>query len=103
METLIPLLEMLIPLFAIFSLFFIPITGVMLILVSKFAFRPLAETIARALRESGQGGQSGGRRKSRELHEQVHLLAGEVLQLKEAHEFERKLMDPATFSGRPQS
>lgn len=86
-------MEMLIGLLAVFSLFFVPITGVMVILITKFAFRPLVETLAKALRESGQGGHSAPGWQIQELSEQVQALAQEVRQLKETQEFDQKLLE----------
>jgi hypothetical protein len=45
-------IEVLIPLLAIFSVLLVPILGVTVILTTRFALKPLAETLARALRES---------------------------------------------------
>ena len=43
----------LVGLLAVFSIFFIPITAGMFILTTRFALKPLVETLAKALRESG--------------------------------------------------
>ena len=96
-------MEMLIGLLAVFSLFFVPITGVMAILITKFAFRPLVETLAKALRESGHGPHDPSHLQVQELTEQVQALVDQVRQLKDAHEFDRKLLNadssvPAPFS-----
>ncbi len=60
-------MDVLIPLLAVFSIFFIPIASLMLILTTKFAFKPLVETLAKALRESGQGAQDTPHWELREL------------------------------------
>ena len=85
-------MEVLIPLLAVFSIFFIPIAGLMLILTTKFAFKPLVETLAKALRESGQGAEYPPRLQLEELTEQVLALTEEVRQLKEVQEFDQKLL-----------
>ena len=85
-------MEALIPLLAIFSIFFIPITGAMVILTTKFAFRPLVETLSKALRESGHGGGDESQWQIQELTEQVQTLAAEVKELKDAHDFDQKLL-----------
>ncbi len=86
-------IEVLIPLLAVFSIFFIPITGLMLILTTRFALKPLVETLARALRESGHLSSPELADHVRMLSEQVETLAGEVHQLREAQEFDRKLLE----------
>ena len=85
-------IEVLIPLLAVFSIFFIPIAGLMLILTTKFAFKPLVETLAKALRESGQGALDTPNWQLQELSEQVAALTEEVRQLKEVQEFDNKLL-----------
>jgi hypothetical protein len=86
-------IEVLIPLLAVFSIFFIPITGLMLILTTRFALKPLVETLARALKESGHGSSPDLLNHMRTLSEQVESLATEVQQLREAQEFDRKLLE----------
>jgi len=88
-------LDILIPLLAIFSVIFVPITGVMIILTTRFAFKPLAETIAKALRESGYGGPGAvpaSTEQIRLLAAQVEALTEEVRQLKDVREFDQKLL-----------
>ena len=91
-------IEVLIPLLAVFSIFFIPIAGLMVILTTKFAFKPLVETLAKALRESGQGAQDTPNWQLQELTEQVLALTEEVRQLKEVQEFDNKLLGSETSS-----
>jgi hypothetical protein len=86
-------IEVLIPLLAVFSIFFIPITGLMLILTTRFALKPLVETLARALKESGHGSSPDVLNHMRALSDQVETLATEVKQLREAQEFDRKLLE----------
>ena len=85
-------IEVLIPLLAVFSIFFIPIAGLMVILTTKFAFKPLVETLAKALRESGQGAEYPPRLQLEELTEQVLALTEEVKQMREVQEFDKKLL-----------
>ena len=88
-------LEVLIPLLAIFSVIFIPVTGLMIILTSRYALRPLVETLAKALRESGYAGMGGPNPEQLQLlAEQIETLTHEVRQLKEASDFDRKLLGP---------
>ncbi len=93
-------MEVLIPLLAVFSIFFIPIASLMLILTTKFAFKPLVETLAKALRESGQGAQDTPHWELQELTEQVLALTEEVRQLKEVQEFDKKLLGSEASSVR---
>ena len=84
-------IEVLIPLLAVFSIFFVPIFGVMIILTTKFAFTPLVETLAKALRESGYGA-TGSPDQIEHLTAQIKALTEEVRQLKEVSDFDRKLL-----------
>lgn len=85
-------IEVLIPLLAVFSIFFVPIVGVMLILVSKFALAPLVETLSKALRESGYQGPGGDPKQLAELTEQVQMLTDEVEKLRELRTFDQQLL-----------
>lgn len=86
-------IEILIPLLAIFSIFFVPILGATIILTTRFALKPLAETIATALRESGHSSSPTGLQHLEALTEQVQSLTEEVNRLREAQEFDRKLLE----------
>jgi hypothetical protein len=86
-------IEVLIPLFAIFSVLLVPILGITVILTTKFALKPLAETIASALRESGHITAGGGGEQLRDLTDQVQALTDEVHRLRDAQEFDRKLLE----------
>jgi len=86
-------IEVLVPLLAIFSIFFIPITGLMIILTSRYALRPLAETLAKALRESGYGGHGGSAEEMQALSDQIERLTEEVRRLQEVSEFDRRLLE----------
>lgn len=86
-------IEVLIPLLAVFSIFFIPITGLMLILTTRFALKPLVETLARALKESGHISPPDLFSHVQALSEQIEALTTEVRQLKEAQEFDRRLLE----------
>jgi hypothetical protein len=86
-------IEVLIPLLAVFSIFFIPITGLTFILTTRFALKPLVETLARALRESGHGSSPEMLAHLQGLSEQVESLTAEVQRLRDAQEFDRKLLE----------
>ena len=89
----------LIGLVAVFSIFFVPITGLMIILTTRFAFKPLAETLAKALRESGNAHCPERLSLDQDLAEQVVLLRDEVRQLKDAQEFDKRLLGSPFPSG----
>ena len=93
--------EVLIPLLAIFSVLLVPILGLTVILTTRFALKPLAETLAKALRESGQGSSAEGRLQLQDLSEQVQALTEEVQRLREAQEFDRTLLAARTGTERP--
>ena len=84
-------MDVLIPILAIFSIFFVPITGVMLILVSKYALKPMVETLSQALRDSRQP-DAASMVQIQELMDQVETLTTEVRRLQEVQEFDRKLL-----------
>lgn len=87
-------MEILIPIIAIVSSVLIPVTGLMLILVSRFALKPLVETLSAALRESKE--QSGlGPTQVRALIEQVEDLTAEVRRLQALQDFDRQLLASA--------
>jgi hypothetical protein len=85
-------LEVLIPLLAVFSIFFVPMVGIMVILTSKYALTPLVETLAKALKESGYSGPHGSPEQLEALTEQIHALTDEVRLLKEVTDFDQKLL-----------
>ncbi|HSM03820.1 MAG TPA: hypothetical protein VK858_04335 [Longimicrobiales bacterium] len=84
-------MEVLIPILAIFSIFFVPITGVMLILVSKYALKPMVETLSQALRDSRQP-DPASLLQMQDLADQVETLTVEVRRLQELQDFDRKLL-----------
>lgn len=84
--------EVLIPLLAIFSVILVPVLGITVILTTRFGLKPLAETIANAMRESGRLASDGSAEQLRELTEQVNLLSEEVHRLREAQDFDRRLL-----------
>jgi hypothetical protein len=81
----------LIGLLAVFSLFFVPITGLMIILTTRFAFKPLVETLAKALKESGYA-HPQEHFSHPDLAEQIESLRDDVMQLREVQDFDKKLL-----------
>ena len=86
-------IEVLIPLFAIFSVILVPVLGLTVILTTRFALKPLAETIANALRESGHISGGPSRESLLALTEQVQSLTDEVHRLREVQEFDKRLLE----------
>jgi hypothetical protein len=84
-------MDILVPIVAIISAVFIPVTGLMLILVSRFALKPLVETLSEALRESKQT-DAPAPHQVRALAEQVEELTAEVRRLQSIQDFDRQLL-----------
>ncbi len=87
-------MDILIPIIAIISAVFIPVTGLMLILVSRLALKPMVETLSEALRDSRQP-DPAGMLQIQELTDRVFDLTEEVRRLQEAQDFDRKLLGAA--------
>ena len=91
-------MDVLIPILAILSIFFVPITGVMLILVSRYALKPLVETLSQALRDSRQP-DAASLIQIQALTEQVEALSDEVRRLQEFQDFDRRLLGGTPAGG----
>jgi len=94
-------IEILIPILAIISVLLVPILGITVILTTRFALKPLAETLASALRDSGLSPGQARPEEMRELSEQVQALAEEVHRLREAQDFDRKLLEERSRASAP--
>lgn len=70
----------------------IPVTGLTLILTARFALKPLVETLARALRESGVAGSVEEQARLQDLSDQVRALSDQIARMEHAQEFDRKLL-----------
>jgi hypothetical protein len=92
-------MDVLIPIIAIISIFFVPITGLMLILVSRFALKPMVETLSAALRDSRQP-DAASLIQIQALTEQIDDLTEEVRRLQTAHDFDRQLLASGSEEGR---
>lgn len=92
--------EVFIPIMGIL-LVMIPVAGLTLILTARFALKPLAETLAKALRESGFAGGGAAQAQIEELSEQVQLLTDEVGRLRQTQEFDKKLLGDQGTTGAP--
>lgn len=89
-------------LLAVFSILFVPITGLMLILTTRFAFKPLVETLARALQESGHASAHERALSNQEMAFQLEALREEVKALREEREFDRQLLAAGVTKGSEQ-
>jgi hypothetical protein len=87
--------EVLIPLLAVFSIFFIPIAGLTFVFTTRFALKPLVETLAKALKESNSGSTPELQRQILQLTDAVESLNGEIQTMKEVQDFDRKLLGSA--------
>ncbi len=83
--------EVMIPILGIL-LVMIPVTGLTLILTARFAFKPLVETLAKALRQSGFSGSADEQARLQDLSEQVAALSDQIARMERAQEFDRKLL-----------
>jgi signal transduction histidine kinase len=95
-------MDLLIPIIIMISIFLIPATGLMMILVSRFALKPLVETLSRALRESRQP-DAASLAQIHELTERLYDLTEEVRRLQEARDFDRELLEGAEVGEREQA
>ena len=85
-------MDLLIPIIIMISIFLIPATGLMMILVSRFALKPLVETLSQALRESREP-DAASLAQIHELTERLYDLTEEVRRLQEARDFDRQLLE----------
>lgn len=83
--------DVLIPILGIL-LVMIPVAGLTLILTARFALKPLVETLARALRESGFSGSAEEQARLGELSDQVQALSEQIARMESALDFDRKLI-----------
>ena len=83
---------MLVAIFGIL-LVMIPVAGLTVALTLRFAVKPFVETLAQALRESGQGPST---QQIEALSENVEFLTSEVQRLGEAQRFDQELLAEPT-------
>ena len=77
---------------AIIAIFLIPLTGLTIILTARLALKPLAETLAKALKDSGLVSSPELQSQVTQLSEQVGSLTEHVQRLEEGRDFDRKLL-----------
>ena len=83
--------EFLIPIFGILIVL-VPIIGLTTVLTLRFGLKPFLETLAVQLRGTSYDPNAGSNMQIAELSEQIELLSGEVRRLKEAQEFDSRLL-----------
>jgi hypothetical protein len=83
--------EVMIPILGIL-LVMIPVAGLTLILTARFALKPLVETLAKALRESGFSGSAEEQARLGELSDQVQALSDQIARMERTLDFDRKLL-----------
>ena len=89
--------EVFIPILGIL-LVMIPVAGVTLILTMRFALKPFVETMAKALRDAGFSSSAELQVQIEDLSQQVQELNGQIDQLRQAHDFDRKLLGKSAES-----
>ncbi len=84
-------LDFLVPIFGILIVL-VPVIGLTTVLTLRYGLKPFLETLAKELRGSTLDPGLGPNMQVAELTEQIELLAGEVRRLKEAQEFDSRLL-----------
>ena len=78
---------------AVIAVLLIPMSGLTIILTSRLALKPLVETLAKALRDSGLASSSCLESRVQELSEQVESLTGHIHRLETEQDFDRRLLE----------
>lgn len=81
---------------AVIAILLIPMTGLTIIFTARLALKPLVETLAKALRDSGLAPSPDLLREVNSLSEQVGVLTEHIQRLEEAQDFDRKLLAAPT-------
>ena len=95
-------LAFLVPLFGIL-LVLVPVTGLTAVFTLRYGGKPFVETLAREMRGAGALPMPEASKKIEELSDQVEMLTAEVERLKEAQQFDERLLGSEQGSGRPRS
>lgn len=77
---------------AVIALFLIPMTGLTVILTARLAFKPLVESLSKALRETGFATSPELLSEVHRLSDRLEALTEHVQRLEEGQEFDRKLI-----------
>jgi hypothetical protein len=92
-------LEFLVPIFGIL-LVLVPVTGLTAVFTLRYGGKPFIETLAREMRGTGALPTPEASKKIDELTEQVELLTAEVERLREAQQFDERLLGSDEAGGR---
>ena len=84
-------LDFLVPIFGIL-LVLVPVTGLTAVFTLRYGGKPFIETLAREMRGSGSLPAPEASKKIQELSEQVEMLTSEVERLREAQQFDERLL-----------
>jgi len=84
--------EFLVPIFGILIVL-VPVIGITTVLTLRFGLKPFLETLAKELRGTSYDPNTGSNVQIAELSEQIELLAGEVRRLKDAQDFDNRLLE----------
>jgi hypothetical protein len=85
-------LDFLVPIFGIL-LVLVPVTGLTAVFTLRYGGKPFVETLARELRGVGTLPEPEAERRIHELAEQVEHLTAEVVRLREAQQFDERLLE----------
>ena len=88
-------LDFLVPIFGIL-LVLVPVTGVTAVFTLRYGGKPFVETLARELRGAGSLPEPETDRRIQDLTEQVELLTAEVERLRDAQQFDERLLERET-------
>jgi len=90
--------EPLIPIFGILIVL-VPIIGLTTVLTLRFGLKPFVESLAKELRGSGLGSPpSAWQIQVQDMQEQIEALTGEVRRLREARDFDARLLEQRGIS-----
>jgi hypothetical protein len=82
--------EVLIPIFGILIVL-VPVTGVTLILAARYALRPILRELTESRRAESGAIMVGAQ--LQQMSEEIDTLRAEVERLREAHDFDRRLLE----------
>lgn len=85
-------LDFLVPIFGIL-LVLVPVTGLTAVFTLRYGGKPFIETLARELRGAGTLPDAESERRIRDLTEQLEQLTTEVERLREAQQFDERLLE----------
>lgn len=90
--------EPLIPIFGILIVL-VPIIGITTVLTLRYGFKPFVESLVKELRGSGFGSPPSGLQiQVQDLQDQIEALTGEVRRLRDARDFDARLLEQREMS-----